>query len=337
MLTRFQHFLAPPVFDDEEKTRVAGLLNIILLATIAANIAYNPILVVFLANPAPILVIDGVFLLLEIGLLVLMRRGYIQVTSILLLFLVWIHVTFVLYSFGGMRSPALNGYIILVLIAGLLLRGWGALGFAGLSVVSSLAILLAELRGILPVSFVALTPAYIWSGLFMILMVTAVLLYLANRSIDDALERMRRSEARAKKAQAQLTDAIESLTEAFALYDADDRLVLCNSKYREFYDLSGDLLIPGTRFEDHIRASAYRGQVAAAIDQEEVWIQERLKQHQNPQRVYLQQLGNGRWLQISERKTSEGGIVSVRTDITERVQAEAALRESEERLRRVVE
>jgi PAS domain S-box-containing protein len=337
MLTQIKLALAPPVFEDEDKTRVAGLLNIILLATIAANVAYNPVLAVILPNPTPSLVIDSIFLLLQIGVLVLLRRGYVQVASISLLFLVWIYITFVLYSFGGVRSPLLNGYIVLVLIASLLLRGWGAIGFAGLSVVSSLAILLVELSGILPASFVELTPAYVWSGLFMVLIVMAVLLYLATRSIDDALERTRRSEAHAREAQDQLVDAIESLTEAFLLYDADDRLVLCNSKAREFYDLSADLLVPGVRFEDHIRASAYRGQIAPVIGREETWVQERVAQHQHVQEVYLQQLGNGRWLQISERKTGAGGIVSVRTDVTERVRAEAALQESEEKYRSLVE
>ncbi|MCI0564552.1 MAG: PAS-domain containing protein, partial [Nitrososphaera sp.] len=143
---------------------------------------------------------------------------------------------------------------------------------------------------------------------------------LAERK--QAEEAIRESEARAAKAQVQLLDAIEGLTEAFALYDSEDRLVLCNSKYREFYDLSTDLLMPGARFEDNIRISAYRGQIADAIGREEEWVRERLAQHQDPQGTYLQKLRNGRWLKISERKTKEGGIVGVRTDITELKQVE---------------
>ncbi|MFN8459298.1 MAG: PAS domain S-box protein [Anaerolineae bacterium] len=138
----------------------------------------------------------------------------------------------------------------------------------------------------------------------------------------QAEEALRESEARTQKMQAQLLDAIESLTEAFALYDSEDRLVLCNSKYREYYDLSEDLLIPGIRFEDHVRLSAYRGRILEAIDHEEVWVSERVEQHQHPQGTYLQQLSNGRWLQISERRTHDGGIVGVRTDITKLKQAE---------------
>lgn len=153
-----------------------------------------------------------------------------------------------------------------------------------------------------------------------------VALAIAKAQLVEALQE---SEAQAIRSRQRLEDAIESLTEAFALYDADDRLVLCNSKCLEFYDLSADLLTPGARFEDHIRGSAYRGQIAEAIGREEEWVQERVKQHQNPQGDYLQQLGSGRWLRISERKTREGGIVGVRTDITELIEKEQALQASE--------
>ncbi|NJN92975.1 MAG: PAS domain S-box protein [Anaerolineales bacterium] len=88
---------------------------------------------------------------------------------------------------------------------------------------------------------------------------------------------LRASEAQLKKARTQLVDAIESLTEGFALYDAEDRLVLCNSIFQQFYNLSADLLQPGVRFEDHIRHSVYRGQVKIAPGGEEAWIEDRDK------------------------------------------------------------
>ncbi len=144
-----------------------------------------------------------------------------------------------------------------------------------------------------------------------------------RKQVEQAL---RESEARATQARTQLLDAIESLTEAFALYDAQDHLVLSNSKFHEFFQYAADLIAPGARFEDRLRANVYRGLIADAIGREEEWIQERLAQHRNPQGVYLQQLSNGRWLQISEHKTKDGGIVGVRTDITERKRAEDELK-----------
>lgn len=143
---------------------------------------------------------------------------------------------------------------------------------------------------------------------------------------------LRASEAQLKKARTQLVDAIESLTEGFALYDTEDRLVMCNSIFQQYYDLSADLLQPGVHFEEHIRHSIYRGQVKIAPGSEEAWIEERVKQHRQPEGSFLQQLGNGRWLQVSERRTREGGIVGVRTDITERKRAEEALQQAHDEL-----
>lgn len=144
-----------------------------------------------------------------------------------------------------------------------------------------------------------------------------------------ASQQIEGSRAEAVRTKNQLIEAIESLTEAFALYDPDDRLVVCNTNYRNAYDLCDDLLVPGAKFEEHIRTAAYRGQITTAIGREEEWVRERIEQHRNPQGLYFQHLGNGRCLQVSERKTRDGGIVGVRTDITERKRAEDALRESE--------
>ncbi len=148
---------------------------------------------------------------------------------------------------------------------------------------------------------------------------------------------IRQNREAAEASRQQLLIAIESLTEGFALYDADDRLVICNSIYREQYDLSQDLLAPGAKFEEHIRASAYRGQIQEAVGREEQWVRERVEQHRHPQGKYLQQLGNGRWLLVSEHSTKDGGIVGVRRDITESKRAEEELRESEERFRQLAE
>jgi PAS domain-containing protein len=71
---------------------------------------------------------------------------------------------------------------------------------------------------------------------------------------------LRTAESRARTAEACLLDAIDSLDEAFVLFDADDRLVLCNRKFREVYAISADLLQAGTPFEEIIRAGAKRGQ-----------------------------------------------------------------------------
>lgn len=136
-------------------------------------------------------------------------------------------------------------------------------------------------------------------------------------------------EGQVTAAQNQLMEAIESISEGFSLYDTGDRLVLANSKYREMEATIAELLVPGVSFATLARAGAEAGLYAEAVGQVEAWVQRRLEQHHHPQGPVERQLVNGRWLQIREYKTLDGGIVAIQSDITERKRAEAALRASE--------
>jgi PAS domain S-box-containing protein len=142
-----------------------------------------------------------------------------------------------------------------------------------------------------------------------------------------------RETARAlEQARNRLTEAIEAVSEGFALFDAEDRLVLCNSRFREFYAEVADLLVPGALFESILRATIGRDVIAGTRHRAEEWIAERLRRHRQPTGSHEHRLNDGRWLQISERRTGEGGIVGVYTDITELKQRETELNELVERL-----
>ena len=130
----------------------------------------------------------------------------------------------------------------------------------------------------------------------------------------------------AAKAQAQrsgelLRGAIEALDEAFVLYDAEDRLVLCNDKYRELYATLAHLMVPGIRFEDIVRATAEAGLYPQAIGRVEAWVTERLAAHRAGTGTRMQKLDDGRTLRIVERKMPDGHTVGFRIDITELVKA----------------
>ena len=135
-------------------------------------------------------------------------------------------------------------------------------------------------------------------------------LELSSKELSDA-----RDEATA--ARRRLTDALESISEGFFLYDADDRMVLCNSRYRGLYPGMADVFRPGLEFEQMIRTVVERGIVADAVQRPEEWIAQRLAQHRNPGGPLLHPQSDGRWIQISERKTQDGGTVGVFTDVTE--------------------
>ncbi len=195
MLTRIRQFLAAPVFeDDEDKTRIAGLLNTILLAVVAIAVAYGIFSLITYPDPVPVVTIIGVVVLLGLGGLSLMRRGHVQLTSVLLSSALWVIMTFVALVSGGVRTPGFVIYSVVIIVAGLLLGGRAGIIFGGLSAVAGVGILYAESNGLLPPPLITTTPVSMWGGLTGNFVVTALLLHLATRSITNALERARRNE-----------------------------------------------------------------------------------------------------------------------------------------------
>ena len=120
-----------------------------------------------------------------------------------------------------------------------------------------------------------------------------------------------------------LRDAIETIPEAFVLWDADNRLVLCNSNFQELHDLPDEVITVGASYESVVAAGqkpVVRNKVVTggpAIP---------------GARTFEAQLEDGRWLHISERRTKDGGYVSVGTDITALKTHEERLIDSEKRL-----
>ena len=155
-------------------------------------------------------------------------------------------------------------------------------------------------------------------------------------SLVDQTEGKRR-ETELKQAREMLEDAIESLAEGFALYDDEDRLVMCNTRYREFNERSADVLRPGIKWRDFIRTGAERGQYVAAVGRVAEWLEERTGERALERADIIFQQSDGRWFQTSNRRTRQGGLVAVRTDITAQKEIEQARRESEALIRRVVE
>jgi PAS domain S-box-containing protein len=156
-------------------------------------------------------------------------------------------------------------------------------------------------------------------------------------SMVDLTEQLDREEA-LQRAHETLEDAIESLSAGFALYDADDRLITCNSRYQEFNQLCSDILKPGLKFEDLVRTGAERGKYPGDSEEVEAW----LKAHKDNRYAsygggFEFRQSDGRWVSYSNQRTRQGGMVVTLSDITERKKMERALRDSEEAVRTILE
>ncbi|WP_374676218.1 diguanylate cyclase domain-containing protein [Ideonella sp.] len=148
-----------------------------------------------------------------------------------------------------------------------------------------------------------------------LLAVGALLLWLVHRQRGqiDASEQLYRS----------TLDAMEA---GIVLYDADDRLVLCNEDFRTLYRPLADAMTPGKTFEALLRHAVSRGLVPEAAGREDEWIAERVQQHRHPGPPVLREFAGGQWRRIVERRLPSGGVLAFSTDVTELVQRESELR-----------
>lgn len=132
-----------------------------------------------------------------------------------------------------------------------------------------------------------------------------------NRALIQAKEEAETSRIR-------LATAIESVSEGFILCDAEDRLVMCNQKYRELWPGLGDIVQPGMPFVTLVHHAQELGLFDESDPNAEGAMTRRLQQHrQLKEKMFVVKLANQRWLQISERRTDDGGTVAIYTDITD--------------------
>jgi len=145
--------------------------------------------------------------------------------------------------------------------------------------------------------------------------------HLVGIAVD--VTEQRKLEEKTAKADARLHDAIEAISEAFVLWDANNRLVLCNSKFQKLHELPPEAALQGMSYAE----------VMALGRPPEVQHQFVRAQNQDVgARTFEARLQDGRWLQINERRTKDGGYVSVGTDITALKRHEHRLVESEKEL-----
>ncbi|MCB1344164.1 MAG: PAS domain S-box protein [Rhodobacteraceae bacterium] len=149
----------------------------------------------------------------------------------------------------------------------------------------------------------------------------------ALKAHEAELERLARA---AEQSHQRLNAAIESLQDGFAYFDPEDRLILCNDRYRSFFPASADIMRPGLTYETFMRHAVAHGEIPEAIGDEDAWVARRMALHRQPSNIIELQLADGRWLRVFERSTPEGGRVGLRVDVT-------ALKAAEQRVNDILQ
>jgi diguanylate cyclase (GGDEF)-like protein/PAS domain S-box-containing protein len=141
----------------------------------------------------------------------------------------------------------------------------------------------------------------------------------ARLEVEAAIQQARQAEERLKA-------AIDILPEGVVFLDAEGRYIMWNKQYAEMYVGSADLFHVGAKLEDTLREGVYRGQYPEAVGREEEWLKARLERLYEPKGRHEQKTADGRWIMIDERRTSDGGLIGLRVDITEMKKREESFR-----------
>ncbi len=158
----------------------------------------------------------------------------------------------------------------------------------------------------------------------------------SNSELREEIRIRRETEEQLRANQEWLNEALESMTDGFLLFDSNARLVAYNSRVLELYPSNRGKLKPGISFVDLLRFSAEAGEVVEAVGRVDEWLEERMMDYSNQTGSVEVQLSDGRWILATDRRTRTGGVVGLRTDITERKQAEEKIRQQQEQMAAVL-
>ena len=127
--------------------------------------------------------------------------------------------------------------------------------------------------------------------------------------VEERTEEVRRTRER-------LVDAIENLDAGFVMFGPDERLVICNQTFRTMFGLCAEIIGPGVTFEEILREFVRRGGRINGFEDMEAWVRDRLALYRQADSREFDQKLNGRWIRVSDHRMRDGGVVSLRTDVT---------------------
>jgi two-component system cell cycle sensor histidine kinase/response regulator CckA len=343
-LARTQAFFAPPFFpDDEDKTRAARVLNTLLLTMMLFLVAMGGILVPFVFAEK---LYNGLFILAAFLMFALaywlMQRGRVRLASVVHVCTLWIIFTAFLPLAGGMTSIVAVFYVTGTVVAGLLLGTRAALVHTAACSLAGLGMVILETSDHSPPRLFPVVAPVGWVDLTISLLLTTTVLSLVLRSLKEALALARQEVEERKKAEDALRQRErdfstlgENATDMIVRFDTDLRHVYCNPAVEKQLGLPVQALLGKTPLElgePRKQAEFIDRSLRKALETGE---------EQQVEQSYPTPLGVRHFQTrvVPERDPSGRieSLLAITRDITDRQQAEDALRESEELYRRLVE
>ncbi|MCP4535768.1 MAG: hypothetical protein GY832_01315 [Chloroflexi bacterium] len=198
MITRIRQLLAPPVFEDEEQTRVASPLNAILLTVLMATVGLSIWQLVFYGLPVIYeewftILGNMVIVVLSVGLLFFLRRGYVRVTGVVLSSALWGAITLWIFSSDGIHNTIVASYFLVIAIAGLILGRRAVIIFGLACILAVAGVAWAQNNNFFPATAKRLH-SFELLMLIVLLGLTTLLLHFSARSTAEAFERARYNE-----------------------------------------------------------------------------------------------------------------------------------------------
>jgi len=214
IVSRVKNLLSPPVFENEEKTRMARILGIILWAIIAV---VGALIVTWLVTGKSdelgpyAFVANGIIIFVSIGLLFLIRSGHVKPAGLMFVIFLWVNVTFQAFTSDGVRGSAAIIYMTIMVLAGLLVGWKSSIGFAVLSTIFIWLLAHAEIIGF--TVFQLDTPYMVAMEATGMFILTAIFLTLTTTGLSTALQRARRSEQSLKESNLALQTNLAELAQ----------------------------------------------------------------------------------------------------------------------------
>ena len=339
---RLPAFWAAPVFADDEKTREAHLLHIVSWSYLVIVTGAMASLIFLL--PGTPLRWGGIFVVATISTistLALNRRGHTRSASFLLLTTLWLVTSGAALTAGGIRAAEVTAYLCIILAAGLLLGEGAGMVMGLVCALSALGFVWLEAEGWLPSSRVNYTGVSLWCVLVTFIAIVIVLQRLAVRSIRGALEQARslvherrEVEEALRKSEEKFSKAFRASPDGMAISELETgRYIEVNEGYGRLYGHTREQMLGRTSVELGIwedpreRELLVHGlKTAGAVRDFEVHTRTRT--------------GELKVISLSAEPIEVGGVqclVSVLHDITDRIRAEQALRDSEQKFKTLFE